>query len=266
MKNVLKYPGSKTRVAPWIVEHIPEHKVYLEPFFGGGAVFFNKSPAYLETVNDISEEVYNYFQVLRDCPEELMLKIHLTTFSRAEYEHCYEYTEDRVERARRFAVRCCQGFGCSNRYKNGWRNSKSKMSPVTYKFWNEFPEILRQASERLKEAQIECKPAVELIKQYNKEEVFIYADPPYLLSTRKGYLYENEMTDEEHEELLMTLKEHKGKVMISGYDNKLYNELLKGWRISTCRAVAENSTMRTEKIWMNYSEDNFFNMKTEDAR
>lgn len=165
-----------------------------------------------------------------------------------------------MERARRFAVRCCQGFGCSNKYKNGWRNSKSGASPITTNFWKDFPETLYQASERLKEAQIECRPAVELIRQYNREEVFIYADPPYLLDTRKNYLYEHEMTDKEHEELLMELLKHKGSVMISGYDNEMYNDILHGWNVSTCKTIAENSQPRMEKIWMNYSEDNFFNL------
>lgn len=64
MKNVLKYPGSKTRIAKWICAYIPPHEVYLEPFFGGGGVFFNKIPARIETINDISAEVYNYFKVL----------------------------------------------------------------------------------------------------------------------------------------------------------------------------------------------------------
>lgn len=219
MKNVLKYPGSKKRVAPWIIQNMPRHKVYLEPYFGGGAVFFQKQRSRIETINDLSEDVYNYFFVLRECPEELIRKIHLTTFSRSEYERCYEYTEDSVERARRFAVRCCQGFGCSNKYKNGWRNSKSGASPITTNFWKDFPETLYQASERLKEAQIECRPAVELIR----------------------------------------LK-HKGSVMISGYDNEMYNEILRGWNVSTCQTIAENSQPRTEKIWMNYYEDNIFNL------
>lgn len=43
MNAVLKYPGSKNRIAPWICSYIPSHKVYCEPFFGGGAVLFNKS-------------------------------------------------------------------------------------------------------------------------------------------------------------------------------------------------------------------------------
>lgn len=45
MKSVLKYPGAKNRLATWIIQHIPEHKVYIEPYFGSGAVFFNKKPA-----------------------------------------------------------------------------------------------------------------------------------------------------------------------------------------------------------------------------
>jgi len=53
MKAILKYPGGKWRIADWIISHFPQHKVYCEPFFGSGAVFFSKSPSYIETINDI---------------------------------------------------------------------------------------------------------------------------------------------------------------------------------------------------------------------
>ena len=58
------------------------------------------------------------------------------------------------------------------------------------------------ASERLKGVQIECLPALELIKRYSTQDVFMYIDPPYLHETRKNYLYKYEMEDYEHEELL----------------------------------------------------------------
>lgn len=47
MNAVLKYPGAKWRISEWIISHFPEHKVYCEPFFGSGAVFFNKPQTYI---------------------------------------------------------------------------------------------------------------------------------------------------------------------------------------------------------------------------
>lgn len=261
MKNVLKYPGSKTRIANWICRYIPPHEVYLELFFGGGAVFFNKEPARIETINDLSGEVVNYFKVLREHPDEFIEMIKLTPYSRDEYNSAFELTEDPIEKARRFAVRCCQGFGCSNKYKNGFRSGIGKLSPFPPKFWNQFPDVLRKASERLKNAQIENQDALRLIERYDKEEVFIYADPPYLLDTRKGYLYEHEMTDEQHIELLTKLLNFKGKVMISGYDNEIYNSMLDGWHKEQINAVAERSAKRTETIWMNYDIEKQINIE-----
>lgn len=264
MKNVLKYPGSKTRIAKWICKFIPEHEVYLEPFFGGGAVFFNKPPARIETINDLSAEVYNYFKVLREKPDKLIHLIRLTPYGRKEYDTCFENSADEVERARRFAVRCCQGFGCSNKYKNGFRSSIGKYSPRTTTFWNNFPETLKLASKRLLEAQIENQEAVKLIERYNKEEVFIYADPPYPHNTRKNYLYEHEMKDDEHIKLLETLKSHKGKVLISSYENSLYDEILNGWNKEFKNTTAEGSVKRKECLYMNYEIESLFNIEVEE--
>ena len=57
---------SKNRIANWICEYIPSHDVYLEPYFGSGAVFFNKVPARIETLNDLDGNVVNYFKVVRE--------------------------------------------------------------------------------------------------------------------------------------------------------------------------------------------------------
>lgn len=260
MKQVLKYPGAKTRLAPWICSYIPVHNVYLEPFFGSGAVFFNKQPCRVETINDINDDVYNYFKVLRDCPDELIRLIELTDYGRAEYESAWGRVDDfskahiisNVERARRFAVRCWMTIGGGNLYQSGFRSGQSSTSPNPAHTWSALPDVLRVASIRLKWVQIERLQALELISRYNTSDVFIYADPPYLHSTRKSNLYKHEMTDQDHADLLTVLKRHPGKVLISGYDNDLYNQELAGWRKETKLTLAEGGVKREEVLWMNY--------------
>ncbi len=82
MKPVLKYPGSKWRLAEWIVSLMPPHKSYLEPFFGSGAVFFKKPPSRIETINDLDGEIINLFRCIREQPEELMRAVAYTPYSR----------------------------------------------------------------------------------------------------------------------------------------------------------------------------------------
>ena len=109
MKSVLKYPGAKNRLAPWICEYIPKHDVYLEPFAGSLAVLFNKQRSHIETVNDIDGEIVNFFRILRDRSGELERTIEFTPYSRSEYKAAYEKSEDELERARRFTVKCWMG-------------------------------------------------------------------------------------------------------------------------------------------------------------
>lgn len=101
MKSILKYPGAKNRLASWICEYIPKHDVYVEPFAGSLAVFFNKQRSHIETVNDIDEEIVNFFRILRDRSDELERAIEFTPFSRSEYKAAYEPSYNDLERARR---------------------------------------------------------------------------------------------------------------------------------------------------------------------
>lgn len=254
MKCTLKYPGAKNRIAGWICEYIPLHDVYLEPYFGSGAVFFNKVLARIETINDIDGNVVNYFRVIREKPEKLAALLEMTPYARDEYNSAFEILpeDSDVERARKFAIRCWMGFGCSNLYRNGFRSSQQRTSPHTTKEWRNIPDRLLAASERLKNAQIENLPALELIQRYDTPDVFIYADPPYLHGTRKNYLYKYEMEDREHVALLEKLNNHPGKVLLSGYDNDLYNDMLPGWKKVHKKTQAENGLPRIETLWMNY--------------
>lgn len=252
VKSVLKYPGAKNRLAPWICEYIPKHDVYLEPFAGSLAVLFNKKRSHIETVNDIDGEIVNFFRILRDRSAELERAIELTPYSRSEYKAAYESANDDLERARRFAVKCWMGFGCGNLYQNGFKSGQQTNSPNPAKAWSELPETLKLATDRLKGVQIENLPALELIERYNTKDVFIYADPPYLHGIRKNYLYKFEMQDAEHEELLRVLVGHPGKILLSGYDNDMYNDMLPKWHKVYKATRAEGGRKRIETLWMNY--------------
>lgn len=179
MKTVLNYPCSKQMIKDWVLSYIPKHVVYVEPYFGSGSIFFDKDKAKIEVINDIDQDVYNYFKVIRDNPNEIIEQIMFTPFSIEEYH-----------------------------------NSR-------------------------------------IINEHDNEDVFIYCDPPYVLSTRKEHLYNYDMTDEQHIELLEVLKRHKGKILISGYDNKLYNKMLKNWHKETIVTSSERGK-RIECLWMNY--------------
>ncbi|MBQ8699042.1 MAG: DNA adenine methylase, partial [Schwartzia sp.] len=69
MTTCMRWPGSKWRIADWIIAHFPDHGVYCEPFFGSGAVFFRKPPSGIETINDLDGNVVNLFRVIRDAAD-----------------------------------------------------------------------------------------------------------------------------------------------------------------------------------------------------
>ena len=119
------------------------------------------------------------------------------------------------------------------------------------------PQNIIKVSSRLKHSndrivQIENQPAVKLIKRYARENVFIYADPPYVLSTRSKRIYACEMKDADHIELLQLLLKHPGPVMISGYMNEIYADILSDWETRIRLANCEGGLKREEVIWMNY--------------
>ena len=261
MKPVLKYPGSKWRLAEWIVSLMPPHKSYLEPFFGSGAVFFKKPPSRIETINDLDGEIINLFRCIREQPEELMRAVACTPYSRGEYEQAWAYFKaggqvrpDGIEAARLTLVRYWQAHGSTVVYKGGWKNDRAgREYAYDVRYWRQLPERIAAVAERLKDAQIEQAPAVDVIRRFRHPDVLIYADPPYMLHTRKGKQYIVEMAEEaQHVELLDALKEHPGPVILSGYDNDLYNEHLQGWKKLHRRAQAEGGAVRTETVWLNY--------------
>lgn len=259
--KVLKYPGSKWNIAGKLVELIPPHHSYLEPYFGSGALLFNKPPSAIETVNDLDGEVVNLFRCIQQDSERLARLVMTTPFSREIYDQEFDLAfghASRYQQAAGFLIRMWQAYGSKNdKYKSGWKHDVAGRENM-YALWDWYrlPGWIIEIAERLRKVQIENRPALELIERFNYPGVFMYLDPPYVLSTRSGgrKQYKHEMADAGHEGLLQTILQSRAKIMISGYESEMYNDYLQGWQKEYFDSCAANGQPRREVIWMNYKQ------------
>lgn len=253
MNSLIKYPGSKWRIAKWIIEMFPPHHSYLEPFFGSGAVLFSKARSDIETINDLDGEIVNLFEWCRKDPERLAREIYLMPYARAVYDAAFLPTDDSFQQAVNFIIRLNMGHGFRASVKVGWKKYvQGRERAYAAQDWVNLPDKIFQIAERLRGVQIECQPAVELIRRFRYSNVLIYCDPPYLLETRRGKQYSCEMSRKDHEELLDVLLEHPEPVLLSGYDNELYNQVLHNWNKKTIQNYDQLSNPKAECLWMNF--------------
>lgn len=258
------YFGSKLRIAAKLHANLPPHNCWVELFCGSAAMTLAKEPAPIEVINDINGEIVNFYQQLRDHGDELLKKIELTPYARAELELSRSLPKDisNVERARRFFVAAMMavngsfgaakgGFSVSSSYsRNGLEARVNR--------WNGMPDYLRSVLDRFKTMRIENKDAIVLFKEFcNRPATLVYLDPPYLGDRVKGYDHDQN-SDDFHKELLEAALRAKCMVFISGYDSELYNDLLTdepGWSKDTLEAITKGNNgkcfERTEVIWFN---------------
>lgn len=262
MKPPLSYYGGKTAIAPWIVEHLPAHEHYVEPYAGSLAVLLAKAPSPMETVNDIDEYLVTFWRVLRDRGADLQHAVDLTPHSRAEYrDTALESDLDEVEMARRVWVLLTQGRGRATRSekKQGWRcyqNPRGSNSSMP-DYLDAYRTRIGPAVQRLRSVSLECLPALDVIGKYGAHPgVLLYVDPPYPGQARDHRAqYRHEMrTDAEHADLAEALHAARAAVVLSGYHCPLYDELYAGWdRVSldTQTGNGNGDRSRVEVLWSN---------------
>ncbi len=266
-RPVLRYHGGKFRLAQWILQFFPPHICYVESFGGAAGVLLQKPRAYAEVYNDLDGDIVNFFRVLRD-PEsrsQLLDLIVLTPYARTEFEVSWEDTTDPVERARRTAVRAQMGFGSAGATKGatGFRIDTKRAYGTAQHLWAEYPAAIAAAGQRLTGVLIENRPAIEIMRQHDGSDTLHFVDPPYVHQTRvlqggmadgRGGYYRHEMSDDDHAELLRSLIQLEGMVVVSGYETDLYNDMLRGWtshRTLSRVSAAKGSALRTEVVWIN---------------
>lgn len=268
-RPVLRYHGGKFLSADRIIGYFPPHRIYIEPYAGAASVLMQKPRSYAEVYNDRWGTVVNVFRVLRDpvqaCELERLLR--LTPFARDEFAACGEADmaaiTDPVERARRTILRSFAGFGSAATnaaHTTGFRANSHRSGTTPAMDWARYPNHIPSFTARLRGVVIENRPAVEVIRQHDRSDTLIYADPCYPHSTRnldagqKAYFHE--MTDDDHRELAEVLHNVQGMVVLSGYACDLYDrELYPDWRREEFSALADGGRRRTEALWLNPAAD-----------
>lgn len=254
-RPALRYYGGKWDLGRWIIGHFPAHQHYVEPCFGAGSVLLQKPAAKLETVNDLNGRIVNYFQVLRDCPDELIRVIDLTPWARSEYETSWQESDDPIEDARRFHIMCWMSIH-GGPVPTGFRHQLS----IASRYATPATDILRHdlwtVARRLKNVQVLSGDALELIDKLAKyDDPLIYFDPPYPKDTRthqSGY-GDNDQDLGFHVDAAALLRQCHGPVVVSGYACDLYGDLYEahGWRRVDRSTQANSGAIRVESIWLN---------------
>ncbi len=254
--------GGKYRLRKFINYLMPEHSMYVEPFFGGGSILFSKTPSPIEIVSDVNHGVVNFFSVLRDEEKaaELQRRLQLTPYSREEHRLCADDapTGDDIEDARRFFVRARQSYS-GIEVDSTWSLNVCNQIGRSTDFASKVDGLMK-VSQRLRSVQIESRCFSDLLPKCDESHAFVYADPPYPESVRdassKGYRHE--MSDDQHANLLDILTGFKkAKVMLSSYRCEMYDSRLKDWNrhdkvvtVNASRGTAKSK--RTECVWTNY--------------
>lgn len=259
-RPALRWFGGKWRLAPWIIEHFPAHRVYVEPFGGGASVLLRKPRSYAEVYNDLDDGVVNLFYVLRDpaTRARLVEAIGFTPFARQEFDDAYKTVDDPVESARRFVVLSHMGFGTAGvRQRTGFRANTTRNGTTPAIDWSRLPGALAAVGERFSGVVVESRPAAMVMATHDGPQTVHYVDPPYPHGTRSDssrWNYRHEMTDDDHRALAASLHLLRGMVVLSGYACDLYDrELFPGWQRIEKSTHADGARDRTEVLWLNLS-------------
>lgn len=210
---ILRRLGNKSKLAVKIQQYFPKHKLYIEPFFGAGGMFFHKPKAKYNILNDLDSDVFNLFQVVTLRKKELEELFLQMPISEDLWRHWKKTQEtDPVRKALRFLflsnywVMGLQGtlrFGRDNKNKILLEDlNKTQKFLFGCEFMNvDFRQVIKK---------------INFIHDVDKLETFIYCDPPYLGTANN---YENGFTYKDSEDLFKMLIDSGCKFAMSEFNH-----------------------------------------------
>ena len=251
MKTPISYYGGKQTLAPIILGLIPPHRIYCEPFIGGGAVFFSKTPSKVEIINDTNGEIVNFYEVLKRDFWALQHEIEISLHSRLRHKQAQVINAnpemfDRVKRAWAVWLLTNGSYGCMIDGGFGFDKTGCCSKKLDIKRAN----FTADYAMRLQRTQIECCDALRIIRSRDTDETFFYLDPPYVGADQGHY---DGYTQEDFDALLTLLEGIQGKFLLSSFRNKSLVEFTKrnGWHsveLQMACSMTHNTKAKRQKI------------------
>ncbi len=253
MKTPITYYGGKQKMLGVILPMIPAHRIYVEPFFGGGAVFWGKAPAPVEFINDINGEVANFYRVLKS--DFVTLKAEVDQTLHNEHTHreacaIYRSPEGHTPVRRAWAVWVLSHQSFYAILGSTWKCSMSRNVARQLQARKEaFTEAYAQ---RLEHTSIFSRDAQTVIRRADRPDTFHYIDPPYFNSDMGHY---GGYTADDFGQLLDVLSGLKGRFMLSSYPSELLSEYTASHGWDTVEVKQQRSAgggRKVEVLTMNY--------------
>ena len=228
MIGPLSYIGGKNRLASLIISQIPPHKTYVEPFAGGAQVFFHKPPSKVAILNDLSDDIVNFFRVCQSHSPELIRYVQHMVAARTWFELLQKMDPKvltDVQRAARFFFLQKVDYGGLVAHRN------FALQVVQSTHWNpeRIPKLIENTARRLQNTQIESLPYEQIIRKCDRPSTFFYLDPPYYGKK----LYQFNFKEEDFRELVRLLADLKGKFILSLNDVPEVRSIFSDFRIQS---------------------------------
>ena len=257
MNSPIKYYGGKTYMTDIIKNHFPkQYNVYVQGFGGGASLLFSKNQEKCQIYNDLGKNVYSLFKTLSDKEMFLQLKqkLDLTYYSsdlRKQFKQ--KLKEDNLsllQRAYCFIYVNRSSFNGVGGFSTNLITRRNMSKSVSD--YLSMIDYLPQIHNRLSSVIVENRDIFELIPKYDSKETFFYLDPPYVHETRSSTTsYEQQMTNEQHEQLINLINNSKGMFLISGYYHPIYDNLRNFNRIDFESPNSGSDSIET--LWFNYN-------------
>lgn len=216
INSPFRYAGGKFYARQLILEHIPSHSYYIEPFAGGASIFFAKVKVQSNWLNDIDKNLINCLKIIRDKPEQLIefLDGEVATKERhAYYKNTFEPQNFLEQAVRWFYLNRTSYSGIMNMQNCYWGyGDKYSMRPENW------AKNIRRTSVKLQGVRLTTDDFEQVI-DIAPEGAFLFIDPPYFNADQDKF-YAHPFKHENHFRLCEVLRRnsHKLKFLLT-YDN-----------------------------------------------